>query len=68
MNNLDVTLAMIDPVKKRQIEINIEEELEVSFGLDSLDAKLVFPKNTNTRKKFYDYIRKFITDNQQEFK
>mgnify|MGYP003678610741 CR=1 FL=1 len=68
MNNLDVTLAMIDPVKKRQIEINIEEELEVSFGLDSLGAKLVFPKNTNTSNKFYDCIKKFIIDNPQEFK
>lgn len=68
MNNLDVTLAMIDPAKKRQIEINIEEELEVSFGLDSLDAKLVFPLGTNTRKKFYDYIKKFIQDNSNQFK
>lgn len=60
MNNLDITLAMIDPAKKRQIEINIMEELEVSFGLDSLDADLVFPPNTNTKKKFYDYINNFI--------
>lgn len=62
-NNLDVTLAMCDPVKKRQIEINIMEEIEVSYGLDSLDADLVFPENTNTYKKFSDYVNKFIQDN-----
>ena len=60
---MTVTLAMVDPVKKRQIEINIEEELEVSYGLDSLDVKLVFPPNTNTRKKFYDFISNFIESN-----
>lgn len=62
MNNLDITLAMIDPAKKRQLEINIEEELEVKFGLDSLDESLIFPPNTNTRKKFYDCVNKFIHD------
>ena len=63
INNLDVTLAMCDPVKKRQIEINIMEEIEVSYGLDSLDFDLVFPENTNTYKKFSDYVNKFIQDN-----
>lgn len=53
---------MIDPAKKRQLEINIEEELEVKFGLDSLDESLIFPPNTNTRKKFYDCVNKFIHD------
>ena len=65
--NLDVTLAMIDPVKKRQIEINIEEDQRCLLG-GRLDAKLVFPVNTNTSKKFYDCIKKFIEDNPQEFK
>ena len=54
---------MIDPAKKRQIEIHIEEELEVSYGLDSLDAKLIFPPNTTTSKKFYDFIKKFTQEN-----
>ena len=62
-NNLKVTLAMCDPVKKRQIEINIMEEIEVSYCLDSLDSNLVFPENTNTYKKFSDYVNKFIQDN-----
>lgn len=60
MNNLDITLAMIDPAKKRQIEINIEEEIEVSLGLDSVEGELVFSKDTNSYKKFSDQVKSFI--------
>ena len=60
VNNLDITLTMIDPEKKRQLETNIEEEIEISLGLDSVEGDLVFSKDTNSYKKFSDQVRSFI--------